>query len=61
MLPVLSPASRYDSKGKVEEKRVQAIQLRVCVVLKYWIENQCADFDDTLIKVIEITCSYYVC
>eukprot|EP00026_Physarum_polycephalum_P001130 Phypoly_transcript_01131.p1 GENE.Phypoly_transcript_01131~~Phypoly_transcript_01131.p1 ORF type:complete len:1170 (+),score=184.24 Phypoly_transcript_01131:39-3548(+) len=43
---------RYTAKGKIDEKRVPPIQLRVCVVLKYWIENQCADFDSTLIKAL---------
>jgi len=37
-------------KGKVDDKRITGIQLRVCVVLKYWIENQAADFDNELIR-----------
>lgn len=44
---------RYDAKGRIEDKRVTPIQLRVCVVLKYWIANQCADFDASLIQDLQ--------
>jgi hypothetical protein len=36
----------------VDASRVKAIQLRVCVVLKYWVENQFFDFDEELIQHI---------
>mmetsp|Transcript_17426 Transcript_17426/g.44379 ORF Transcript_17426/g.44379 Transcript_17426/m.44379 type:complete len:1036 (-) Transcript_17426:126-3233(-) len=37
----------------VGEARAKAIQMRVCVTLKYWLENQFNDFDDNLIKRVK--------
>ncbi|PRP81071.1 Ras guanine nucleotide exchange factor [Planoprotostelium fungivorum] len=38
---------------EMDEKRMRAIQLRVAVVLKYWIENSLNDFDTHLMGVLE--------
>lgn len=44
---------RYNVRtDRVDASRVKAIQLRVCVVLKYWVENQFFDFDEELIQQI---------
>jgi hypothetical protein len=38
----------------IDKKRVRAIQLRVAVILKYWIVRQISDFDKKLLeKVME--------
>lgn len=45
--------SRYNVRtDRVDASRTKAIQLRVCVVLKYWVENQFFDFDEELIQQI---------
>eukprot|EP01113_Clastostelium_recurvatum_P051273 TRINITY_DN991_c0_g1_i9.p1 TRINITY_DN991_c0_g1~~TRINITY_DN991_c0_g1_i9.p1 ORF type:complete len:1470 (+),score=411.21 TRINITY_DN991_c0_g1_i9:4947-9356(+) len=43
---------RYNMPESLPEKTKQAVQARVCVVLKYWIENQFADFDSALVEVL---------
>lgn len=44
---------RYNVRtDRVDASRLKAIQLRVCVVLKYWVENQFFDFDEELIQQI---------
>ena len=44
---------RFAIPPHVEEKEGMAIQLRVCVVLKYWIQNQFHDFDTPLIEEVK--------
>ena len=40
---------RYNvPKTYIAEEKMQ-IQLRVCIVFKYWIENKIKDFDDVVI------------
>eukprot|EP01113_Clastostelium_recurvatum_P031889 TRINITY_DN4032_c0_g1_i8.p1 TRINITY_DN4032_c0_g1~~TRINITY_DN4032_c0_g1_i8.p1 ORF type:complete len:1665 (+),score=458.48 TRINITY_DN4032_c0_g1_i8:252-5246(+) len=39
--------------GRVDEKRVRPIRMRVCIVIKYWIENQFADFDQDIITKLQ--------
>lgn len=41
---------QYRAPSLISEDTKKKIQLRVLVVIKYWIENQFADFDDTLLK-----------
>lgn len=42
---------RYDAPvHKIPRKNVVQIQIRVSVVLKYWVENQSIDFDQSLIQ-----------
>jgi hypothetical protein len=36
----------------VEKERVRAVQLRVAVVLKYWVETQFNDFDMDLVNTL---------
>jgi len=43
---------RWQSPDEPDEK-VRAVQLRVAVVLKYWLENQLNDFDQYLQGVLE--------
>ncbi|KAL6049799.1 putative Ras guanine nucleotide exchange factor [Balamuthia mandrillaris] len=38
--------------GHTSKEKTHAIQLRVCIVLKYWVEKQFFDFDDELLNTI---------
>lgn len=40
---------RFTVPPHLQIGREEAIQLRVCVTLKYWVQNQFPDFDDALI------------
>jgi hypothetical protein len=42
---------RYQAPpDRIPKKTIVQIQLRVAVVVKYWVENQFKDFNDTLIS-----------
>jgi len=42
-----------DKLARMDTQELLKIKLRVCVVLKYWIENQFHDFDPSLIAKLE--------
>lgn len=44
---------RFQVPPEISEKDANAIQLRVCVVLKYWLQNQFHDFDDYLVDQVK--------
>lgn len=49
---------RYEGPPtKIDDTELLKIKLRVCVVLKYWIENQFHDFDDVFFFNIHLSYS----
>lgn len=43
---------RFFIPETIEKEKIRAIQLRVAVVLKYWLQNQISDFDKNLLSEV---------